>query len=187
MNNSTHLVENNYNYKSLLCYKKAENIYDLTFHFLERFIDKYDRTHDQMLQAARSVKQNIIEGSIDIATSFEMSLKLLNIARGSLHELLADYEDYLRTRKLRHWATNSCENVAMQNLGKANHESQYYVSLAESRSDEVVANMIIVLIRQEDVLLRGYIEMKSKQFLQEGGFREKLSTERHKVRGDFKK
>src|ERR1041384_6008634 len=90
-------------YKNLLTYQKAEIIYDGTQYFTKRFFKKYDRTIDQMVQAARSGKQNIAEGSMASATSKEMEIKLTNVARASLEELLIDYEDFLRTNKLPKW------------------------------------------------------------------------------------
>lgn len=86
-------------YRNLRVFQKAEAIYDLTYYFLEKHISKSDRTHDQMLQAARSGKQNIVEGRADAASSAEMEIKLYGVAQGSLHELLNDYEDFMRTRK----------------------------------------------------------------------------------------
>lgn len=184
MNTSnTHIVNRNNNYADLLFYKKAVVIYDLTYIFCERFIDKHDRTFDQMVQAARSSKQNIVEGYVDLATSVEMSLKLLNIARGSMLELLQDYEDYLRTRNLRLWPSDSEESLSMQRLGRTNLDPQYYAKLATTRSDETIANMVLVLLHQAEYLLYKYIDHCSEKFLREGGFREKLSTERRKVRG----
>src|SRR5213080_3382503 len=97
------------NYRKLRSYQAAEVIYDLTFHFCERFLRKGDRTIDQMVQAARSGKQNIAEGSRASGTSKEMEIKLTNVARASLKELLIDYEDFLRVRNLRLWDKNSEE------------------------------------------------------------------------------
>lgn len=176
METSKGIIDNGHSsYSSLLCYKKAVVIYDLTYHFCTRFIDKRDRTYDQMIQAARSGKQNIVEGYTDASTSYEVALKLYNIARGSLKELLEDYHDYLRTRNLRLWELGSKENRAMRQLGKRELDSAYYLNLAESRSDETIANMLIVLLYQEDVVLKNFIESEGSRFATEGGFREKLS------------
>jgi four helix bundle suffix protein len=176
METSKGIIDNGHSsYSSLLCYKKAVVIYDLTYHFCTRFIDKRDRTYDQMIQAARSGKQNIVEGYTDASTSYEVALKLYNIARGSLKELLEDYHDYLRTRNLRLWELGSKENRAMRQLGKREFDSAYYLNLAESRSDETIANMLIVLLYQEDVVLKNFIESEGSRFATEGGFREKLS------------
>ncbi|MFI5202293.1 MAG: hypothetical protein ACHQNE_07890 [Candidatus Kapaibacterium sp.] len=90
-------------YKNLLSYQKAEIVYDATTHFCERFLNKRDRTYDQMIQAARSGKQNIIEGSMASGTSKETEIKLTNVARASLEVLLADYRDFLRRRGIAEW------------------------------------------------------------------------------------
>lgn len=183
MDNSKSIIDNGYrNYTSLLCYKKAVVIYDLTYHFCSRFIDKKDRTYDQMIQAARSVKQNIVEGYTDASTSYAVALKLYNIARGSLMELLEDYHDYLRTRNLRLWELGSKENRAMRRIGRQELDSGYYLSLAESRGDETIANMAIVLLHQEEAVLKSFIESEGRRFSAEGGFREKLSRIRRSKR-----
>ncbi len=165
-------------YRRLKVYRKAEIIYDLTFYFCGKYLRKGDRTIDQMVQAARSGKQNIIEGNEVANTSTETFLKLLDVAQGSLQELLADYEDYLRVRNLRLWSPRSKEVTAMRKLGIEHEDSAYFLSLAQTRSDEVVANMVIVLIYQADTLLNGYFRKRYNDFLQEGGFRERLTRER---------
>ena len=172
----------NSNYSKLLCYQKSVVIYDLTFHFCKRFIDIKDRTHDQMIQAARSGKQNIVEGHADMSTSKESGLKLFNVARGSLLELLEDYKDYLRVRNMRLWEDNSNEARAMVKLGVEHSDSRYFVCLAESRTDEVVANMVIVLIRQALSLTTKYIDRVSENFANEGGFREQMTQIRLNTR-----
>src|SRR3989440_10580313 len=106
------------NYRELLSYQKAEVIYDLTFHFCQRFLARGDRTIDQMVQAARSGKQNIVEGSKASGTSKEMEIKLTNVARASLEELLVDYRDYLRVRDLPLWDKDSKEALYVRKLGK---------------------------------------------------------------------
>ena len=170
------IVDNgHWDYERLLCYKKAKIIYDLTFHFCSRFIDKRDRTHDQMIQAARSGKQNIVEGYVDSATSYEVALKLYNIARGSLRELYEDYKDYIATRGLRLWEGSSTEVMAMRKLGKEHDDVEFFLELDKKRDDEVIANMLLVLLRQEDLLLSNFIESEAKRFSVEGGFREKLT------------
>ena len=164
-------------------YRKTEVIYDLTYYFCKKYLKLGDRTIDQMVQAARSGKQNIVEGNEVAETSAETMLKLLGVARGSLQELLIDYEDYLRVRNLRLWADDSKEVDAMRKLGIEHEDSAFFLELAQTRSDEVVANMVIVLIYQADVLLNGYLNRKYNDFLREGGFREKLTRERVKNRG----
>ena len=170
-------------YRKLKVYRKTEVVYDLTYYFCKKYLKCGDRTIDQMVQAARSGKQNIVEGNEVAATSAETMLKLLGVARGSLQELLIDYEDYLRVRNLRLWAEDSKEVDAMRKLGLDHEDSAFFLELAQTRSDEVVANMVIVLIYQADALLNGYINRKYNDFLKEGGFREKLTRERIKNRG----
>ena len=170
-------------YRKLKVYRKTEVIYDLTYYFCKKYLKLGDRTIDQMVQAARSGKQNIVEGNEVAETSTETMLKLLGVARGSLQELLIDYEDYLRVRNLRLWADDSKEVDAMRKLGIEHEDSTFFLELAQTRSDEVVANMVIVLIYQADALLNGYINRKYNDFLRDGGFRKKLTRERVKNRG----
>src|SRR5205809_6279809 len=106
------------NYQEMLSYQKAEVVYDLTFRFCQRFLTKGDRTVDQMIQAARSGKQNIAEGSKAAATSKETEIKLTNVARASLEELLIDYRDFLRVRDLPLWDKDSKEAQFVRKLGK---------------------------------------------------------------------
>ena len=165
-------------YRNLIAYRKAVVIYDLTYLFCERFIAIGDRTKDQMIQAARSGKQNIVEGKAASLTSAETHLKLLGVARASFQELLEDFIDYLRARKLRIWESDSKEVEAMRDLGLTHSDSKFFVELAETRNDEVIANMAIVLLYQEDVLLRKHIEKQIARFVDDGGFRESLSKAR---------
>ena len=109
------------NYAELLSYQKAEIVYDLTYRFCQRFLAKGDRTIDQMVQAARSGKQNIVEGSKASVTSTEMEIKLTSVARASLEELLNDYRDYLRVRDLKLWPKDSKESQYVRRLGNRPH------------------------------------------------------------------
>ena len=172
----------NLNYKRLLCYQKSVAIYDLTYHFCNKYIGSKDRTYDQMIQAARSGKQNIVEGYGALATSKESGIKLFNVARASLLELYEDYNDYLRVRGMRIWESESTEVKAMVKLSVENSDSRYFVSLAEDRNDEVVANMTIVLIRQAISLIHKYLDRVSENFANEGGFRERMTQVRLNVR-----
>lgn len=180
------LVQTNRNYTSLLCYQKALVIYDMTYHFCERFLDKRDRTYDQMLQAARSGKQNIVEGTVDKSSSYEMMIKLLNVSRGSYMELLEDFHDYLRVRKLRLWEAASKEVAAMRRLGTEHAESDFFINLAVTRSDETIANMIIVLLHQAETLTMRYIRHIEEEFREQGGIKEKMYSVRVNAR-DAKK
>lgn len=141
------------NYKKLLTYRKAEVIYLITFYFCNKFLSKGDRTIDQMVQAARSGKQNIIEGSAAASTSALTEIKLLNVAKASLKELLEDYEDYLKTRRYEQWQPGSVEFEAMRRLGREHNDADYFMELIETLPPQTIANMAIILINQADYLL----------------------------------
>lgn len=168
------LISQRINYKELLSFRKAESIYDITFDFCNRFLQKGDRTIDQMVQAARSGKQNIAEGCAVSPTSSETYIKLLNVAKASLQELLVDYEDYLRTRRLRQWANDSVEVAKMRELGSRHNDSEFYREFISTRSDETIANIAIVLIHQADYLLYRQLKAAEREFVEDGGFREKM-------------
>jgi four helix bundle suffix protein len=170
-------------YADLLSYQKAEIVYDATVYFCGRFLEKRDRTYDQMVQAARSGKQNIIEGSMASATSKEGEIKLVNVARASLEELLADYRDFLRTRGLQIWDKNSREALFVRRLGRRPDESyETYRTYLETRAPEVVSNIIICLIHQTNYLLDQLIRQLEQGFLKEGGLRERMTRARLEVR-----
>ena len=169
-------------YRRLLCYQKAIVVYDLTYLFCSRYLKSGDRTCDQMIQAARSGKQNIVEGCGNLATSKEMGIKLLKVSLGSHMELIEDYCDYLRVRGFHIWDKESAEARAMAKLGRENADSQFFTSLAESRNDETIANMAIILIKQCMLLTQKYAERIIENFTHEGGFREKMTRIRLDVR-----
>src|SRR5881392_4272063 len=128
-------------YKDLLSFRKARIIYDGTVLFCRRFLDKRDRTVDQMVQAARSGKQNILEGSQASGTSREIEIKLVNVARASLEELLEDYRDFLRVRGAVLWAKDSREALFVRKLGSEKNVSyESYRTYFETRPPEIVAN-----------------------------------------------
>ena len=162
-------------YRKLFSYQKAEVVYDLTFYFCKNYLHRGDRTVDQMVQAARSGKQNIAEGSAASATSKETEIKLMNVAKASLEELLLDYEDYLRTRNHRMWEADSKEVTAMRKLGKEHNDTAFYMKLALTRPPETIANMAISLINQTTYLLRRQIISLGEAFIKEGGFRERMA------------
>src|SRR5437588_9609158 len=129
-------------YEELLSFKKARIVYDGTVRFCERFLDRRDRTVDQMVQAARSGKQNILEGSQASGTSKEAEIKLVNVARASLEELLEDYRDFLRVRKLSLWDKNSREARFVRRLGsRENRSYESYRTYIETRPPQIVANI----------------------------------------------
>ena len=181
MNDIT-LIRPQGDHRNLICYRKAELIYDITCHFAYSAFERGNRTIDQMVQAARSGKQNIIEGNADIETSIEMGIKLINIAKASFKELLADYEDYLRVNGYEQWRDDSEKFIAMRKLGVEGC-SQSILDIAKSRSLDTVANMAIILLKQEDYLLHKLLASLSEQFLDEGGFKEKMHRMRVERRG----
>jgi restriction system protein len=171
----------------------ATLIYDGTVHFCDRFVDPRSRTRDQMVQAARSGRQNIAEGSRAAATTSQTELRLVNVARASLDELLLDYEDFLRQRKLRAWAKGDAEALAVRAVGReidrtnrtdqtdrtdpVAHWNAYARWLAHAAS-EVVANTLICLIHQANYLLDQQISALERDFVQAGGYSEKLAAAR---------
>lgn len=171
------------NYRTLKAFQKAECIYDVTYYFANKFLKLGDRTIDQMVQAARSGKQNLAEGNIDGITSRELELKLTNVNRASLHELLLDYEDYLRVRGLEQWKYDDPRCVQTRAFCKAHLDSAIYREKIQERSDETIANIAITLIHQCDVFIKGLIEWKKKDFLEKGGIKEEM----YKARKDWQK
>ena len=175
------------NYQELLSYQKAEVVYDLTFNFCERFLKRGDRTIDQMVQAARSGKQNIAEGSQASGGSKEMEIKLINVARASLEELLVDYQDFLRVRGLRIWPKDSKEAQYVRKLGYQRPITyETYREFCETRPAEVVANIALCLIHQANYLLDQQIRRLEQDFVKEGGLRERMTRARlqHRKKND---
>jgi four helix bundle suffix protein len=170
-------------YRELLSFRKSEIIYDLTVQFCRKNFSPRDRTVDQMVQAARSGKQNIAEGCMASGTSKEMEIKLVNVARASLEELLQDYHDYLRTRDQPVWEKNSREALYVRKLGRSASESyKTYSEFIETRPAAVVANIAICLIHQANYLLDRQLTALEKQFLKEGGIRERMTKARLEAR-----
>ena len=152
------LIPNRGNYKKLLSYQKTDIIYQITYYFCHKFLTRGDRTVDQMVQAARSGKQNIIEGCAASSTSAKTEIKLIDVAKASLKELLEDYEDYLKTRGIKQWDKGSVEFEAMRKLGIEHNDPQFFMQLIETRPAGTIANMCIILINQADYLL--YLQLK---------------------------
>ena len=162
-------------WEHLYFYQKSIVLYQMTIVFCKRFLPKFgDRTVDQMVQAARSGKQNIVEASAAATTSSETEIKLMNVARASLHELLADYEDYLRVRGLEQWPADSQKAAQARRACMAHNDSAYYREAIQERSDETIANIAITLLHQEDVFLRKLIDRLQSDFLKQGGIREQM-------------
>ena len=136
-----------------------------------------------MIQAARSGKQNIVEGCAAASTSSNTEIKLINVAKASLKELLEDYEDYLRIRGKARWDKGSVEYEAMRRLGREHNDASYFMALIETRPPETIANMVIILINQADYLLFKQLERLSNDFVKNGGFSERMAALRRKNRG----
>lgn len=166
-------------YKNLAFYKQTEIIYDFTVEFSNCYIDRKSRTHDQMVQAARSGKQNIAEGYLQ--KSLESRIKLLGVARGSLEELLNDYQDFLRQRQLAIWEKSSPEaqkvRALVYNRYKSYNDYKVYIL-----SSEAAGNTMICLINQTNQLLDQKLRWLEEQFVKEGGFRENLFKKRMQYR-----
>ena len=182
-------------YDRLVSYQKAEIVFDATFHFCDRFPGKDGRTCSQMVQAARSGKQNIIEGSMASGVSKETELLLTNVARASLEELLGDYRDYLRVRGVAVWAKDSKEALYVRRLSRqatpggsgTRHQKcqtpyDYFRRFVESGPPEVVANIIICLIHQANYLLDRQLRQLERAFVENGGIREAMTRARLEAR-----
>jgi four helix bundle suffix protein len=175
-------------YRRLRAFQVTEIIYDATVSFCDRFINKRSRTHDQMVQAARSGRQNIAEGSRASATSSQTELRLVNVARASLDELLLDYEDFLRQRGLPAWGKDDPQAREVRGVGKENPtdrsdqtnpaDASSYACWLNHVDAAIVANTLICLIHQANYLLDRQIAGLEKQFIHEGGYSERLHAAR---------
>lgn len=182
MNEDKDFLRQDSNYRTLWAFQKAECIYDVTYYFAHQFLRYNDRTIDQMIQAARSGKQNLAEGNIDGITSREMELRLTNVNRASLHELLLDYEDYLRVRGLEQWEYNDPRCLQTRAFCRTHLDSAVYREKVKERSDETIANIAITLIHQCDALIRGLIEWIKRDFMEKGGRKEEMYRARKSSR-----
>ena len=163
----------------MLSFQKAEVVYDFTYRFAHKFLNRFDRTIDQMIQSARSGKKNILEGSKAGLTSKEMEIKLTNVARASLEECLDDYRDFLRARDLRIWDKDSREAKAARKLGRTTPLTyEVYREFMETRSAEVLANLAICLIHQTNYLIDQQLKRLEKDFVEQGGLRERMTRVR---------
>lgn len=166
-------------YDDLLVYQKSECLCDITDYFCKAYLDgRRDRTVDQMVQAARSGKQNIVEGTSASATSKETEIKLLNVAKASHQELLEDYKDYLRHHGLKQWSKGHPHYERTRKTCKEHNDRDYYMELMPRCTDEMIANIAITIICQVDVMLRNLIEFHKQEFLQQGGIREEMTRGR---------
>lgn len=164
-------------------YRKSVIICDVTEMFINRALPKGSRTIDQMRQAARSCKQNIVEGVSDHTISAEMCIKLLGVARGSVRELLEDYGDFLRQHNSEIWDRDDARTVAARNYCKTNDNAQEFVAKCSERSDATVANIMITQIRQIDAMLAAVLKKVESDFIRDGGIREAMSRARRDTRG----
>ena len=184
-------------YRDTVSFQAATIIYDTTYWFCEKFLDSRSRTVDQMVQAARSGRQNIAEGSRASATSSQTELRLINVARASLDELLLDYEDFLRHRRLEQWTPDSAEAMAVRSVPRKYKDQTdqsdltdlsdaerwaLYAPWLEHEDPAVRANAAICLINQANYLLDKQIAALEKAFVDEGGYSEQLATARLKKR-----
>lgn len=180
MSHSSHpLLPPRGDYKTLLSFQKAEVVYDITFRFAHKFLAKGDRTIDQMIQAARSGKKNILEGSKAGLTSKESEIKLTNVARASLEELLDDYMDFLRARDFGIWDKDSKQALFVRQLGRKTPLTfEDFREFVETRSPDIIANIVICLIHQTNTLVDRQLGRLEKDFLQQGGLRERMTKAR---------
>ena len=167
------------NWRNLRLYRKSDVLYQLTVVFCRRFLPTYgDRTVDQMVQAARSGKQKIVEGSEDGKTSTEMEIKLLNVARASIGELREDYEDYLKSHGLQQWDSRHPRFNSMLSFCREHNEYSEYESFVDKMTDEEFSNMAITVCRMTDKMLVSYLDFLEKRFVTEGGIKERMHSAR---------
>ena len=164
----------------------TEIIYDITYYFTHQYLSKGDRTIDQMVQAARSGKQNIAEGNQAAATSSETEIKLTNVAKVSLEELLDDYEDYLRVRNLEQWSALHPRYEKMRLYARSEQISNTYVKNIHRMNDEEIANLCITLIHQAIYMLHKLLITMQQRFVTEGGIKERMFQARTNYRNNQK-
>ena len=165
-------------WETLYFYQKSVVLYQMTFFFTKRFLRKGDRTVDQMVQAARSGKQNIVEGSADGVTSMEMEIKLMNAARGSIQELQKDYEDYLVSRGQEVWIQGHQRYERMLLFCRTHNRLEDYQPYFEKWSDEEMANVALTLCHMVDRMMTTYEKQLEADFVTEGGIRERMTAAR---------
>ncbi|MBL7791389.1 MAG: hypothetical protein JNK77_03620 [Saprospiraceae bacterium] len=186
-NTSEGFIPKHGGYRNLITFQKAEIIYDGTIYFTNRAFNKYDRTIGQMVQAARSGKQNIAEASMASATSKEAEIKLTNVARASLEELKIDFEDFLRINKYEIWTKEHRYTQRFRELNRTpNATYETYQKAIEHERLEICANSMICLINIVSYLLAQQIKSLEKAFLDEGGLRERMTKARINKRNQFK-
>lgn len=169
-------------YRKLRVYRITEIIYDLSVIFAKKYIRSGSRTRDQIEQAARSGKQNIAEGSAASATSRETEIKLTNVAKASLEELLLDYEDYLRQHNLPQWDKDHHRTQRLREYLKSESFMSAPTQYVDKMNDEELCNVCITLVNQASFMLKRLLESQQQQFLATGGIREQMSRARKEAR-----
>ena len=173
------VLQNEIQYHELFFYKKAEVVYAVTYHFAGHYLNvRTDRTVDQMVQAARSGKQNIVEGFADGLTSTELQLKLLNVARASFKELRSDYEDYLTTRHLTCWGKHHARYDKMLEFCRSHNDVADYEPHLQHWNDEEICNICLTLLHMIDKMMKTFLEGLDRQFVTQGGIRERMYAAR---------
>lgn len=165
-------------YRRLRVYRLSEAVYDLTVVFVDKYIERGSRTRDQMVQAARSGKQNIAEGSAASTTSKETEIKLTNVAKASLEELLLDYEDYLRQHFLPIWDKSSPRVLKLREYLRTDRFIKFPLEFSDKMNVEEFCNLCVTLINQTTFMLRRLLEKQQEQFLKDGGIREQMTKAR---------
>ncbi len=165
-------------YRNLRVYQVTVMVYDITYYFTQHYLSKGDRTVDQMVQAARSGKQNIAEGNQAAATSSETEIKLTNVAKASLEELLDDYEDYLRVRNMQQWGPLHPRYEKMRQYARSEEIKKEYAATIQRMNDEEIANLCITLIHQAIYMLHKLLVTMQTRFVKEGGIKERMYQSR---------
>lgn len=172
-------------WKELYFYRKSDAIYQLTVEFCKRYLPAHgNRTVDQMVQAARSGKQNIVEGSEDGQTSSEMEIKLMNVARGSLYELRSDYQDYMNTHHLEVWSRDNERQIQLREFCHKHNDYSDYAPFVDKMNDEEMGNLLLTLCHQTDKMMCSYIAMLEHRFVTEGGIKERMHRARTGYRAE---
>lgn len=170
-------------YENWNVYKKSVIICDVTEDFILRALPKTSRTVDQMRQAARSVKQNVVEGGSDGTVSLEMCIKLMGVARGSLRELKEDYKDFLRQHRLETWPKDDERALKTRKYCLNHFDPEEFRNQCEERSDETVANIMLTQCCQLDAMLAGVLKKLEREFVSQGGLKEAMYEARRRQRG----
>lgn len=177
--NTLHVLNQQRNWDTLYFYQKSDVVYQLAFAFCDRFIHLYkDRTRDQVIQAARSCKQNIVEGLADGVASTEMQLKLLNVARASLKELREDFEDYIKSRHLQFYVAGDQRYTDMLDYCRHHNRLPDYAPFFQQWSDEQMCNYAITLCHFIDKMMMSFLKKLEQEFITEGGIKERMHRAR---------